>query len=266
MPAVLEHISGHIANLNVLTNLTMNTGDSLAVRNFDNAKKAYLLSTWAFVTAAGLSEIHSPRMHDNSHAIHTRVVASQPLPTMPFQFPQRLYPTDVLIAQLSGDNTAGRQQPMSMLLYYEDVPGLSARLLKPADVVTKLVNIYTIEATVTLAVTGDYSAAVAINSTAANDFFIANTDYAILGYTVDVTCNSVHWRGADLGNVRAGGIGHSGFPHRTSRWFCELSDYFDLALVPVFNSNNKGAVQIDATMTQAGGTLNVTTIMAQLAR
>jgi len=266
MPAVLEHISGHIANVATLTNLTMNTGDSLAVRSFDSAKKAYLLSTWAFVTAAGILEIHSPRMHDNSHAIHSRVVASQPLPVMPLEFPQRLYSTDVLIAQLAGDATAGRQQPMSMLLYYEDVQGLSARFLRAADVTAKQVNIYTIEAQVTLGVGGDYSAAVAINSLANSDFFKADTNYAILGYVPDINVNSIHWRGADLGNVRVGGPGTNLFPHRTARWFCELSDYFNLPLIPVFNSNNKAAIQIDALMSQAGGTLNVTTIMAELAK
>jgi hypothetical protein len=266
MPAVMEHISGHIANVNVLTNLTMNTGDSLSVRSFDANKKAYLLNLWAFVTAAGIYEVHSPRMHDNSHALHGRVVASQPLPLLPLQFPQRLYSTDTLIAQLSGDNTAGRQQPMSMLLYYEDVQGLSARFMKPEDVLAKQVNLYSIETQITLGTGGDYSAASAINSLAGSDFFQANTDYALLGYIVDITVQSVHWKGADFGNVRVGGPGHNGFPHRTARFFCELSDYYGLPLVPVFNSNNKTGVNIDALMTQAGGTLNVTSIMAQLAK
>lgn len=264
MPKALEVISGHIANVATLTNLTANTGDSLQVRSFDNAKKAYLLNTWAFVTAAGIMEIHSPRMHDNVHAIHSRVVASQPLPLMPMQFPQRLYPTDVLTVQLAGDATAGRQQPQSLMLYYEDVPGLDARLMMPSDVYQRMVNIYAVETTVTLGTGGDYSATVAINAN--SDFFIANTDYALLGYIPDVNCASVHWKGADFGNVRVGGPGTNLFPHRTSRWFAEISDYYGLPLVPTFNSNNKGAIVLDALMSQAGGTLQLTSVLAQLAK
>lgn len=264
MGAVLEHISGHIANVSALTNLTANTGDSFNVRSFDNAKKAYLLNTWAFVTAAGQMEIHSPRMHDNAHAIHSRVVASQPLPLIPIGFPQRVYPTDVLTVQLGGDATAGRLQPQSLLMYYEDVPGLSARYLATKDIVPRLVNIYQVETAVTLAVTGDYSAGFAVNVT--SDFFIANTDYAILGYICDIDVNSVHWKGADLGNVRVAGPGWSKLPHWTAQWFSFLSDEYGIPLIPVFNSNNKGALSLDALMSQAGGTLNVTTILAQLAK
>ncbi|MBZ5560178.1 MAG: hypothetical protein LAO77_23215 [Acidobacteriia bacterium] len=264
MPKALEVISGHIANVNTLTNLTTNTGDSLNVRSFNDAKKAYLLNTWAFVTAAGITEIHSPRMHDNVHAIHARVVASQPLPLMPMQFPQRLYSTDVLTVQLAGDNTAGRIQPQSLLVYYEDVQGLDARLMAPADVYARLVNIYMVETAITLGTGGDYSATAAINAT--SDFFQANTDYALLGYVPDINCASIHWKGADVGNVRVGGPGTNLFPHRTARWFAELSDYYNLPLVPVFNSNNKGAFVVDALMSQAGGTLNVTSVLAQLAK
>jgi hypothetical protein len=34
----------------------------------------------------------------------------------------------------------------------------------------------------------------------------------------------------------------------------------------VFNSNNKGGFTLDALMSQAGGTLNVTSVLAQLAK
>lgn len=264
MPQAMEIISGRIANVAALTNLTMNTGDSLNVRSFDQGKKAYLLNLWAFVTAAGIVEVHSPRMHDNVHAIHSRVVASQPLPLIPMGFPQRLYPTDVLTAQLAGDATAGRLQPMAMMVYYEDVPGLSARFMATKDVNQRMVNIYMVETTITLAVTGDYSASAAINAN--SDFFIANTDYALLGYVPDIACGSIHWKGADVGNVRVGGPGVNTFPHVTSNWFSLISDEYGLPLIPVFNSNNKGGFTIDALMSQAGGTLNVTSVLAQLAK
>jgi len=261
MPA-MELISGHIANVATLTNLTLNTGDSLNVRSFDASKRAWLLNTWAFVTSAGFTEIHSPRMHDNVHSIRFRVAASQAQPLLPLQCQQRLYPTDTLTVQLAGDATAGRQQPQSLLLYYEDVPGLASRLFKPADVWARMANILAVETTITLATGGDYSAAVAINAN--NDQFIANTDYAILGYVPDINVSSIHWRGADVGNVRVGGPGVNNLVQLTSEWFVRLSDELAMPLVPVFNSNNKGGLLMDALMSQAGGTLNVTTVLAQL--
>jgi hypothetical protein len=261
---VLEHISGHIANVASLTNLTMNTGDSLNVRSFDNSKQAWLLNTWAFVTAAGFSEVHSPRMHDNVHSLRFRVAASQPQPLLPLQTMQRVYPVDTLTVQLAGDATAGRLQPQSLLLYYQDVPGLASRLMAPKDVWQRAVNMFSVETTITLAVTGDYSTGVAINAN--NDQFIANTDYAIVGYVVDTSVQSVHWRGADIGNVRVGGPGPNNLVHLTSGWFLRISDETGLPLVPVINSQNKGGVIMDALMSQAGGTLNVSTVMVQLSK
>jgi hypothetical protein len=262
MPQAMEMISGHIANVATLTNLTANTGDSLTVRSFDQSKRAWLLNTWAFVTAAGITEIHSPRMHDNVHSIRVRVAASQPAPLIPLGQPQRVYPVDTLTVQLAGDATAGRLQPQSLLMYYEDVPGLSARFMKPSDVFARCVNIYASEVTVTLAATGDYSTAVAINANF--DQFIANTDYALIGYVPDINVASVQWRGADVGNVRVGGPGVNNLPHFTSEWFMRLSEELNLPLVPIFNSQNKGGILVDALMSQAGGTLNLISIMGQL--
>jgi hypothetical protein len=261
---VLEHISGHIANVATLTNLTMNTGDSLNVRSFDTNKRAWLLNMWALVTSAGFTEVHSPRMHDNVHSLRYRIAANQPQPLLPLQCMQRVYPVDTLTAQLAGDATAGRQQPMSLLMYYEDVPGLASRLMAPKDVWARCVNLFAVETTITLGTVGDYSAGVAINAN--NDQFIANTDYAILGYVPDIAVGSIHWRGADIGNVRVGGPGVNNLVHVTGEWFLRLSDETGLALVPVINSQNKGGVIMDALMSQAGGTLNVSTVMAQLAK
>jgi hypothetical protein len=258
----LEMISGHIANIASLTTLTNNTGDTMNVRSFDNSKTAWLLNTWAFVTAAGITEIRSPRMHDNVHNLRYRVAASQAIPLMPLGMRQRIYPVDALTVQLAGDATAGRQQPQSLLLYYDDVPGVAARLLDPKTVFSRMINLFAVEVTVTLAVTGDYSAAVAINANF--DQFIAGTDYALLGYVGDINVASIQWRGVDTGNVRVGGPGINVLPHLTGEWFIRLSNELGMPLCPVFNSNNKGAFLVDALMSQAGGTLNVSSTFAQL--
>lgn len=258
----LEMISGHIANLATLTALTLNTGDSLTVRSWSSQANAWLLNTWAFVTAAGITEIRSPRMHDNVHNLRYRLAASQGISLMPLSFRQRVYPVDTLTVQLAGDATAGRLQPQSLLLYYEDVPGIAARMLDVKTVLARMINLFAVEVTVTLAVTGDYSAAVAINANF--DQFIAGTDYAVLGYVADINTASIQWKGVDTGNVRVGGPGTNVLPHVTGEWFVRLSTELGLPLIPVFNANNKAAFNIDALMSQAGGTLNVSTTLAQL--
>jgi hypothetical protein len=89
----------------------------------------------------------------------------------------------------------------------------------------------------------------------------------LLGYVPDINVASIHWKGADVGNVRVGGPGHNGFPHLTSQFLLDAqSTNIGLPLIPVFNSNNKGGFTLDALMSQAGGTLNVTSVLAQLAK
>jgi hypothetical protein len=45
-----------------------------------------------------------------------------------------------------------------------------------------------------------------------------------------------------------------------------ISDEQGLPMVPVFNSQNIGGLTLDALMSQAGGTLNLITVMAQLSK
>jgi hypothetical protein len=259
---VMEVISGRIANVATLTNLTTSTGDSLTIRSFNDQKRAWLLNTWALVTAAGITEIHSARMHDNQHGYRARVAASQPQPLMPFQGPQRIYPVDTLVVQLAGDATAGRIQPQSLMLYYESVDGLNANLISPKQLADRMLNTISTEVTVTLAVTGDYSAAVALSS--GTSLLKANTYYALLGFIPDIACASVHLRGIDVGNVRVGAPGLNNLVHLTSSWFVRYSDEWGVPLIPVLNSQNQGSIQIDALMSQAGGTLNLGLVLAEL--
>jgi hypothetical protein len=208
MPQAMEHIGSHRERGDA-DEPDANTGDSLTVRSFDQSKKAYLLNTVGVRHGRRAStEVHSPRMHDNVHAIHSRVVASQPLPLLPLGFPQRVYPTDVLTVQLAGDATAGRLQPLSLLLYYEDVPGSRARFMDTKTSPARSTSIM-VETAITLAVDGRLLGERRDQRT--SDFFIANTDYALLGYVPDISVNSIHWRGADIGNVRVGGPGTTGF-------------------------------------------------------
>jgi hypothetical protein len=265
MGAALEHISGTIANNAALTSLTMNTGDSLTIRAVtDPTKNIWLLSSWAMVEAAGLAEIHSPRMHDNVHGIRFRVALNNALPVWSLYVPTKMYTLDTLTVQLAGTSGAGSISPMALLVYYEDLPGAAARLTTIEDVHKRGLNLMAQEVTVTGAVTGNYATAVALNANF--DFTKANTDYALLGFTVDTNGGSICLRGVDTGNLRVACPGINTLPQVTGEWFHRLTNRTGLPCIPVLNSNNKGGILIDNVTTHTGGTFNVGVQLMELAK
>jgi len=265
MGTALEHISGTIGNNATLTNLTMNTGDTLNIRAVaDQTKRIWLLSAWAMVEAAFLFEIHSPRMHDNVHGIRVRGPLNNALPEWSLNASTVLYTLDTLTVQLAGTSGAGSISPMSLLIYYEDLPGIAGRFLSPDDLHKRGLNLMAQEVVVTGAVTGNYSTAVALNSSF--DFTKANTDYALLGFTVDVNGGAICLRGADTGNLRVASPGINTLPQITAWWFSRLSQQTGIPLIPVLNANNKGGILIDNVTTHTGGTFNIQAHLMELAR
>jgi hypothetical protein len=118
------------------------------------------------------------------------------------------------------------------------------------------------ENTIATGVAGGWSGSEAINAEFPN--FKANTDYALVGYIVSAECLAVRWLGSDTGNLGVGGPGWIERPDLTSEWFIQLSNRFDLPLIPVFNSSNQGAFLIDAAQDENGADVTVTSILAQL--
>jgi len=265
MGAALEHISGTNANNAGLTSLTMNTGDTLTIRAIiDPTKNIWLLSSWAMVEAAFIFEIHSPRMHDNVHGIRVRGPANNALPEWSLFVPTKMYTLDTLTVQLAGTSGAGSISPMSLLVYYEDLPGIQARFTTKDDVKKRGLNLMAQEVVITGAVTGNYATAVALNSSF--DFTKANTDYALLGFTVDINGGAICLRGADTGNLRVAAPGINTLPQITSEWFHRLSERTGFGLIPVLNANNKAGILLDNVTTHTGGTFNVQVHLMELAK
>ena len=265
MGTALEHISGFNGNNAALTNITMATGDTLQIRaTSDPTKNIYLLTAWYMSEAAGFAEIHSPRMHDNVHGIRWRVPANLALPNWALAAPTRLYTLDTLVVQAAGTSGAGSLSPLSLLIYYEDLPGVAARFTTPDDVKKRGLNLMAQEVTLTEAVTGSYSAAVALNSS--YDFTKANTDYAVCGFSIDVNAAAICLRGADTGNLRVAAPGVNTYPNVVAWWFHTLSQQTGLPLIPIINSNNKGGVLIDNLTTHTGGTANIGVQLMELAK
>lgn len=264
MGNAIEVITGQVTAPGAsLTALTMASGNSLTVRNTDFAKKIWLLSIWANNQVAGIGRVRSPKLHDNVQGIRFRI----PTNDIPYDIPlfqgQKLYPQDVLTAEQSGSGVAGQIEQMSLLIYYEDLPGAAGRFIDNTTLQQRGVNVVTVETAHVTGVAGGYSGQVALNSSF--DLLQANTDYALVGAMIDGRAATVRWQGADVGNVGVGMPATLALKHLMTEWFIRLTRNFGMPMIPVFSSANKGGILIDVAANQAGGTFNVNSIFVQLA-
>jgi hypothetical protein len=263
MGAGLEVIAGQAtAPSATFTALTMNAGNSLSVRNAALNVDVRMVQMWAKNQAAGVFRIRSPKLHDNVQGIRVRNPASLVIEMLPWNTFQKLVPQDALVAEITGSAVGGQFEQGAALLYYADLPGQAARLTTIADVQKRGVNIFTVENTITPGAAGGYSGAAAINANF--DLFKANTDYALMGYRVDVRCAVVRWLGIDTGNLGVGGPGEPSIADVTANWFAYLSQFQNLACIPVFNSANKQGITVDIMQDQAAAVVVVTSLMVEL--
>lgn len=242
---------------------TIANGDSFQVKNAAQATTdIFMLNFWAHNQTAGIARIRSPRLHDNVDAIRARVQSAVVLPLQPLGVPQRFYSQDTEIVELAGSSTAGKIESVCQAMYYADIPGMNATFLTPDQVKARQKNLVGVRLAITLGTTTGYNGARAINGDA--DLLKANTNYALLGMTGDVRTAAICLRGPDTGNLRVAVPGEPTIWHRCSTWFVELSKWFNMPLIPVINSANKGGTLIDCVNNDAGGTENVTIWLAEL--
>lgn len=235
-------------------------GDTLTVRNFDPPNNAWLVDVYGQAAATGVIRIRSPRLHDNVQGIRFRDIAATNRGLLSEWQRQKLYAQDALITEMSGG--AAETDGFGYIVYYEDLPGASARLIDVNTVHARGVNLVNIEvANAAGAAVGNRSASAALN--ASFDLLKANTDYAILGYEADVVGLSVGMRGIDTGNLRIGG------PMTTERietrdLFARLSQENGVPMIPIVNSANKGGFLIDNAQVVAGVAANITVLAVEL--
>lgn len=234
----------------VFTGVTMAVGNSLTVRNARLDSKVWLLQAWADHQAAGMLQIRSPKLHDNVRGIRLNNAAGEPGPLLPYKFRQNLVPQDVLIVEMTGSAVAGDIETMSLLLYYEDLPGADARVIDAGTLMDRMVNVVTVSQTIATGVAGGYSGEEAIN--AESDLLKANTDYALLGLTTDTDICTLRIRGVDSANLGIGVPGWETNPAVTGSWFLDLAIAYNMPLIPVFNAANKGGILIDGAQNELG--------------
>jgi hypothetical protein len=262
MGAAMEVLTGQATNPGAtITQLTPNSGDSYQVRSTDVAANIQLWNAWFFTTTNLLARIRSPRMHDQAQNIRLQPPASLPRPLIGLQPSQKLYSQDNLIVEVTGG--AAEVDGGSLLVYYNNLPGISARLHTWTEIEPLIQNLTSVQVAPSSSGTAfNYGASVALNSSF--DTLVRNMDYAILGYECATSGCTFGIRGADTGNLRVGGPLYNQ-TELTSAWFLNLSQANGNApTIPVINSANVGAVLCDVVAQATSTPFNVSVNLAQL--
>jgi hypothetical protein len=264
MGSAIDTVSGFVtAPGATFTPWTNGLGDTMQVRNSNPAKRTLLLEMWAHNQTAGTLRLRSPKLHDNVQGIRASVTAASADFLLPYQISQNLYPQDILIAEQTGTVTGGQIESGSLLIYYEDLPGVAGRFIDGPGLQKRGVNVVNVELAMTPGAAGGYSGQLALN--AQFDLLQANTDYACVGYVVSARCATVALRGPDTGNLRCSGPGEPSKRDQTCEWFWKLSQWTGIPLCPIINSANKAGTFGDCVQNQAAGAVTVNWIFVQLA-
>lgn len=257
----LEVITGRVTNVGgVITAVTMNSGDTNAVRNMPPGQNAMLEGVWAQSASAGVVRVRSNRLHDAAQALRWRVAPNVIRELSAFQSEQILRSQDALVIEQSGGGA--ETDSVALLISYPSIDGINARLATWDQIKPRVANLMVQEVPVAGPVAaGDWSPGTVINT--AFDTLKAGVDYAVLGYVTDTACNTIAIRGSDTGNVRVGGPGPLE-PIETRDYFARMSQAMGSPYIPVLNMANKLAIQAFVQLNTAGGTINVGFNLAEL--
>lgn len=246
------------------------SGDSLSIRWFEEGTQVSLLDVWGGNNASKMDVfIRSPLLHDNTSGIRfahmfnpTQSGADgNPNLYLPPYWRQPLNPTDTLTVEVLG--TAGDDVTVCLSLLYETPRLQGGRFITAEEVRARTRNLVGIRVSpAPPAATSTWGTAEAVN--ADDDRLKANTDYAWLGLTTDLPFTALKLYGPDTANL---GIPVPGYRDEnvTSGWFYDLSRRFNLPLVPLINSNNKGVTNVALADVGGGTAPLVSLLFAELA-
>ncbi len=257
----IEVISASATQPNTGLAATPYAGDSLTVRNAKSGSVIKTLAIWTTKQVAGFAQIAFPSGHDTTRGWRANdAIGVNPL-QMPLGFGLEPTPQELLSITIAGSNVAGDVENLSMLMFYEDMPGLEARLLDAAGVLSKTEKLTTISMPIVSSAGPGYSGEVAINSN--NDLLIANRDYALLGMYSSTAVHAMTFKGPDTSNLRVAVPGVLRDEVGAS-WFMLLSRANGVKCVPVFNSGNKTSSFMGVATDENAGTFQVTAFLALL--
>lgn len=235
-----------------------NTGDSLTIKN--GRGKIEVLSAWSTRQLAGFSQFNTPSSHDTTRGYRVGCPLATGELTMALGNSMRVEAQETIASLMAGSVTAGDIELDSLLVYYENFPGIDMRSTTPQSAMSRAEKITTIESSVASVATGQY-AEEAI--TADSDLLQANRDYAVLGMSARTVSHALTLKAPDFGNIRVGVPGMLR-PEISQQWFMLQSKAHNLPLVPVFNSGNKGNVLVGFVMNENAAATVITLHLALL--
>lgn len=213
------------------------SGDTLSVRNSNQARKAYLENIIRMGTAAGFVQVRSPMLHDNVRGIRITPAESPSIYSLPDEVDQVLQPQDTLIVEMSGG--AAETDIALLQVYYEDLPGISARLHNWSDIQNNIKSVKPLAVAVTSSATAGAWTDTVFTTT--EQLLHANTDYAVVGYMTNSAFGAIGIKGAETGNLRVCGPGSTS-EFATTDFFALMAARNGRPWIPVFNSANVGGV------------------------
>lgn len=261
MPAAWIQAYGVSSPSSSYTALVPASGDSLTVPNFPLTNQAWLQTMDRIDATKGVFRVRSPKLHDNVKGIHIATSENPTIFALPLEVSQALYPQDLLIAEATG--SASTFDIVTLGMYFQSLPGVSQRLHSWGDISGIIEYIDTVEVAVTNSGTANVWTDTLMTTT--DNLLRANTDYAILGYSTDLLCGAVAFKGPDTSSVRVGGPGKVGHEF-TDNYFVNLSNKTGRPNIPVFNSANAGSSYISTIDITASSAPNITLVLAMLSQ
>lgn len=279
MPPILTCINAFKQSLtgSAFEALAAATNDSLSIVNMAPGSGAFVEEIYAGNSATKMEvAVFSTRFGDNQYGVRLQQQFNPtlsgadgvPQRLLPAQVDIPVYATDTLNVQVNG--AASDNANVMLQLYYENVQGLQARLAHWEQVKQLIMrpdagNSRTlgIEVTVTPGTTGNYGTAVALNAN--DDRLVANTDYALLGYTTDLPALCFTISGPDTAYQRIPMPGHWD-SEKSAGYFINQDVNRPTPHIPIISSNNKGVTLLQGINVSNSGATKVSLILAQLAQ
>lgn len=242
-----------------LTNASATSGDSFSIRSFDHPAWAKLFAVTVQGSGTRQARITSPRLHDNVTGLTFQSPESPSEFLLPPEVGQDLYSVDALVPQL--DAAASSDTVAALHIYYKDLDGISADLRSWADIKDKIVNLKSMEVSITTSGTIGAWQDTAINTT--DNQLKADYKYAVLGFEPSAAVAVVGLKGPSTGNLRVCmPAAVSTFP--LTDYFILMGERHGVPMIPVFKANDRANTYISAAANTASVATNVYAIIAQL--